>query len=979
MTPVTQTADDDSKASRAPDKLIYSFQTPERIEDIFTGIEIEKLRGWIDGQSTGSDVCLTKTLRTRLGGGSIVPVKWTLCTLGIGGDRVDDGEIGKTYVHLIATVDLTANWNFMKLATMSPAGKIVEAMRKKDWTSTSVGNIDTWPTVVLSAISVIMNVTSTPMVVAFGKDCSVIPNEAYAEAFSISPDKVGEPLRVVRKEAFEGGIKFVIHKVLKGETVRVLRFPQLHKRQDGSWEERIYSTTTMPLRNDTGYIEGLQTILIENTATILAQERLILLKSFLERLLTWTSIDQLFSEFSSIVNLASDDIAYSAIYMFEKTKSILRSVSVVNLDESHHALPCYVDLVDEASKTNEFPLLECFRTNNIMELHDLKTFHPLPSGHPANPFARQAVLIPFKLVSDGTQGGYEGVLVVGVCAQRSLDNDHEIRAPLSLVLGPIDDCLAQLEKTSLPSLPNQTKDDDISNKSTLYLCQRKMSMARDNAVRIKVLVDRLLDFHKLEAGKMKPRFVQVNLTALTRNTIEVFRAPIEAKGLTCDTTELQDLHELCVVDVDMWEKILFNLISNATKFTEKGRISFALSHNKSSEEVIFEVTDTGPGISDNEKHLVFTRFYRSPETAGSIEGTGIGLSLVKELVCLHHGTVTVVNQGPGSIGTSIRVIIPRKSPEIGVDNIDFCNNIAMAKIGQNIEQSKAESQLQRPKTIGYVESYWHGPLRSDTQSIRNKYDTDAGAVSKRKNGRNDTSGMHLMVIDDNPDMRSYVTEILSEKWNVHAFSTAEDALNALQHLKTDLVVCDILLPKMSGLDFTRIVRNNEQTQDLPVFFLTAKATEESRINGLLSGADDYVIKPFSRKELVSRINTRLELQKLRKELEELVSSRTAELVNEKKRVKPEFHAEIFESLKIMQEQRTPVRHQDMQLINERWIVAETIPEFDENSGEFVGAVSCLTDVTESKNMQTQKLQAMEEAERVQRRRADEAEELKKQK
>ncbi|KAJ3319210.1 hypothetical protein HDU76_000617 [Blyttiomyces sp. JEL0837] len=444
---------------------------------------------------------------------------------------------------------------------------------------------------------------------------------------------------------------------------------------------------------------------------------------------------------------------------------------------------------------------------------------------------------------------------------------------------------------------------------------------------------------------------------------------------------------------------------NAIKFTEKGKISFALFASAAADEVIFQVTDSGPGISDSEKDSIFTRFYRSEQNPSSVEGTGIGLSLVKELVSLHHGTVTVSNANSPSSGSTFTVKISRISSDTTIDdNVD----------SQSVQVSKISSDGKQPKSsdiIGYVQNEDGTPMTT-TQANGTAREIFTG--TRRKSLRNDTTGMHLMVIDDNSDMRNYVTEILCERWNVHAFRTAEDALEALKHLKIDLIVSDILLPKMSGVEFTQIIRENQHTQDLPVFLLTAKSTEESRINGLLCGADDYIIKPFSRKELVSRVNTRLELQKLRKELEELVSSRTAQLINEKKRfehlarfvpiyfsdkywgiigveppenptefnwiemIKPEYLETVFSDLKVLQQEKRSIRH-EFQFKNGTWIVAETIPDIDEVTGELVGSVGCLTNITETKVLEMQRLQAMEEAERVQRRRADEAEEMKKQK
>ncbi|KAJ3328748.1 hypothetical protein HDU76_009361 [Blyttiomyces sp. JEL0837] len=937
---------------------------------------------------------------------------------------------------------MTVEW----LATVLPPSKVTDSIARRNWEKTPMGRMESWPTVVLSTISVIMNV-SEPMCVIWGEERSIIYNDAYAHLYSFPPESVGDSIMSLRKQAFERGGREMVDRVLRGETLRLRAYSRMIKRSDESWEERLFSSNMWPVRNEFGYIEGCQVLFIDITAAILAEERMVHLKRSLEKLMALTSTDQLFRDYPNITSEASKHISYSAIYMLDDAKSVLTRAAVYNLEDTNPALPAAIKV--SASNPRMFPVNECFKNKTIMEVHNVSGFSTLPSGQPDNVFAREAILVPFHLATKNDTIRYEGVLVVGVCAHRNLDDgfkefasllagnliqafgvidsfqmerkrvddfarldeqktrfftsiSHEIRAPLSLVLGPIEDCMSsQLEDILLPALPNDSEaSSGQASKKEHFI--RKMTMAHENAVRIRVLVDRLLDFHKLEAGKMKPRFVQINnLTLITKNTIEIFRSAIEGKGIICDTDRIEEIKDVCVLDIDMWEKILFNLISNAIKFTERGKISFALSRKEKTDEIVFELDDTGPGIPDEEKPLIFTTFFRSKRTA-TVQGTGIGLSFVKELVTLHNGTV-VVSDGASQTGTTVTVRIPRIGSTTTVDDKDV-----------NIPTSASSSS----NLLGYIENH-------NNNHVHDVIKVQTSISNPAKSMRNDTTGMNIMVIDDNSEMRSYVAEILSELWNVHAFRSAEDALDALKDIKIDLIVCDILLPKMSGIEFTHTIRSTESTQDVPVFLLTAKSSEDSRLHGLLSGADDYIIKPFSRRELVSRINTRLELQKLRKELENLVSNRTAQLINEKKkyehlaraspvalvqlskefvpkyfsdkywsvlgidipddplnkhlyRVKPEYLPTIFGDLNILLQEKKAVRH-EVQFKNGTFLVAEMIPDLDDVTGELVGIIGCLMNITEMKMMEMQRLEAMEEAEKVQRKRADEAEEMKKQK
>jgi signal transduction histidine kinase len=378
---------------------------------------------------------------------------------------------------------------------------------------------------------------------------------------------------------------------------------------------------------------------------------------------------------------------------------------------------------------------------------------------------------------------------------------HEFRTPLTLMLGPIEDALTSAAGT---------------------LTGDALETVHRNALRLLKLVNTLLDFTRLEAGRVAARFELVDLAQLTADLASSFRAAIEQAGL--------DLHVVCPplggpvpVDRGMWEKIVLNLMSNALKFTLSGSITVALALE--GDEIALRVTDTGVGIAPDQREKVFDRFHRIEGTAARTqEGSGIGLALVRELVTLHEGTVEVTST-PGA-GSAFIVRLPARP--------------RMAWTPVPASATAVPADVARP----YVEEAvgW-APVRP-TET--------AGAPA-----RHAAHGPRLLIADDNADMRQYLARLFADRFDIEVAADGEAALEAARRHMPALIVADVMMPRLDGLQLVAALRADATLRYVPIILLSARAGEEARVDGLHAGADDYLVKPFSARELLARVDTQL--------------------------------------------------------------------------------------------------------------------------
>ncbi len=407
---------------------------------------------------------------------------------------------------------------------------------------------------------------------------------------------------------------------------------------------------------------------------------------------------------------------------------------------------------------------------------------------------------------------------------------HEFRTPLTLMLGPLEDVL-NTRASKLPPI-------ELHHIATVHR----------NGLRLLKLVNTLLDFSRIEAGRVQALFRPVDLAARTKELASVFRSAMERAGLVYQI-DCEPLPSPVYIDLDMWEKIVLNLLSNAFKFTLDGGVSLTLRAVEDSAELA--IRDTGTGIPESELPRIFERFHRIEGATGRThEGTGIGLALVDELVRLHGGTVLVESRM--GQGTTFRVRIPFGTAHLAPERI------ASAGQGGGVSVGAAP----------YVQEalrWLPGGVSGEEEMVKDLANEDLGLLldSPPLPG---TTRAHVLLADDNRDMREYVQRLLGRRYRVTAVADGGKALRAAVENPPDLILTDVMMPQMDGFALLRALRADPATAAIPVVMLSARAGEEAESEGLEAGADDYLVKPFTARELLARVGSHIAMHQLRVEL-----------------------------------------------------------------------------------------------------------------
>jgi PAS domain S-box-containing protein len=381
---------------------------------------------------------------------------------------------------------------------------------------------------------------------------------------------------------------------------------------------------------------------------------------------------------------------------------------------------------------------------------------------------------------------------------------HEFRTPLTLMLGPIEDALAE---------------------PAGGLRGESLRAAHRNAIRLLRLVNSLLDFSRLEGGRLQASFEATDLAELTAGLAGSFRSLVESVGMAL-VVDCPSLRAPAYVDRSHWEKIVLNLLSNAFKFTLEGEIVVSLRDEGDHIELL--VRDTGSGIPEHERGRIFERFHRVEGALGrSYEGTGIGLALVEELVKLHGGTVRV--ESAVGRGSTFTVSIPRGQDHLPKDRL----------------VARREDAATPTATAPFVleASQWVAAKQ---------------AVPSSQSDQASMKGERVLVVEDNADMRAYLVNVLGKHWHIEAVANGEEALAAVKKKPPDLIVTDVMMPRMDGFALLRALRTSPESAQIPVVVLSARAGEEAAIEGLEMGADDYLVKPFAARDLLARVRVHLD-------------------------------------------------------------------------------------------------------------------------
>ena len=729
--------------------------------------------------------------------------------------------------------------------------------RRLDWSKTALGPVSDWPQSLLTTISTCID-CAFPILIWWGPKLVMLYNDEYRAILGSEkhPKALGTAGQEVWPEIWHVIGPMLNQVVQTGQATRSRDLLLLMNR-NGFEEEAYFSFSYSPIRDETGGVGGVFTPVIETTASVVGERRLRTLRELGAR----SGAGTLLSAAESAAEVLSNndkDVPFALIYKIEHEERAAVLLAAAGVSAGSDAAPQRVDLEAERCV---WPLSEALKLSSPLRVDDLRErLADAPSGAWPQPPAT-ALLMP--IVPPGREMP-SGLLVVGVNPRRPLDEEHlgffdliagqigksfadaltfeeerrraealaeidraktaffsnvshEFRTPLTLMLGPLEDLLAG---------PGS-----CSGEQSRALIE----VAHRNALRLLKLVNSLLDFSRLEAGRARADFEPVDLTALTAELASNFRAVAEKAGLKFEVAD-DKLDAPVYVDRDMWEKLVLNLLSNAFKFTLDGCISVALRRSADRKAAELTVSDTGAGIPSDQLPKLFDRFYQVEGQKGrSFEGSGIGLSLVKEIVSLHGGKVEVESE-PGR-GSSFRVRIP-----FGIAHLP----------PEQVVMDASAIGLTSTKTNAYVEE----ALRwIDTPAVA---PTESEGLKRPR----------ILIADDNADMRHYMARLLGDRWTIELVEDGIAALNAIKATRPDLVLSDVMMPKLDGFGLLKALRNDAELQDLPVIMLSARAGEEARVEGLDAGADDYLTKPFSARELVARVSANLKIAEVRRQASE---------------------------------------------------------------------------------------------------------------
>jgi PAS domain S-box-containing protein len=796
---------------------------------------------------------------------------------------------------LLPTIDRVSNEPLPAPAAPSPTaapswlaggGMLGHLIREHDWSKTPLGPVETWPQSLKTSVNLMLN-SRHPMWIGWGPDMTFLYNDAYISVLSLAkhPMCLGQPARSVWSEIWDICGPLADKVFEKGEATFTddVRF---FMSRGEFLEETYYSFSYSPIHDESGKVAGLFCPSTETTAKILNARRLRTLSELAAKALLERSTDAACA--SSFATLAKnpDDIPFALLYLLDtdgKHAFLEQSTGVAG--DIDAASPSQIDLENNSAESRFWRVDEALNAGKP-EIVSLDSLASVPKG-PAGQRVSEAITLP---VTSRRQDRPIGVLIAGINPARKLDSEyqtfyellagqvatairnarsaeedrkraealaeidraktvffsnvsHEFRTPLTLMLGPVEDLLSRSHTDLSPSAKNQ------------------LELVNRNGSRLLRLVNTLLDFSRIEAGRMQVTYEPTDLSAFTVELASVFRSATEKAGLRLEL-DCPKLADPVFIDRDMWEKIVLNLISNAFKFTFEGKISVSLAQAGNSVEL--RVRDTGVGIPANELPRLFDRFHRVQNTRSRThEGSGIGLALVQELVRLHGGSVRV--ESVVGEGTTFIVSLPVGSAHLPSDCIGGARSLASTAVGASPFLEEALGWL---PGAGQPAPHTELPLGFELLPVPCPPDSTPTAASE---GR-----PRVLVADDNADMRQYLVRLLAERYDVKAFPNGQAALDSARERTPDLILTDVMMPELDGFALLRELRSDLKTSTVPIILLSARAGEEARVEGMERGADDYLIKPFSARELLARVQTHLELSRVRKENEDALRRRTAQ-------------------------------------------------------------------------------------------------------
>jgi PAS domain S-box-containing protein len=764
---------------------------------------------------------------------------------------------------------------------LAAGGEAGALARSVDWASTAIGPVSGWSQALRSAAALVLH-NQSGMLLWWGPEFVQIYNDAYLSVLGDKhPRAMGQRLAECWTEVFDI-VGPMAERPFLGGPASVSDDLALLINRKVPREDTHFRVAYSPVPDETDLVTGIGGVLAtvtEITEEIYGARQLRTLRELGARGAAEAgTAEQACVTAAATLEDNPSDVPFALFFLLEPGGQRARRVASTGFDMAalDEAAPLEIDL--SADGRCAWPLREVATTqqSRVMDLSGC------PFSLPASPWSdRPRAAIALPLAAPGQPGPY-GVVVCGLSPHRVLDTgyrtffelataqivtairnsraleeerqraealaqidrakttffsniSHEFRTPLTLMLGPTEDALGAAE----PAL----RDGELET-------------VHRNQLRLLKLVNTLLDFSRIEAGRVQAHHRPTDLAALTRDLASAFRSAVERGGLAFEV-DCPPLPRPVQVDREMWEKIVLNLLSNALKFTFEGKIAVRL--RDAGDHAALEVSDTGTGIAEADLPRVFERFHRiEGARARTHEGSGIGLALVHDLARLQGGNVGVTSAL--GRGTTFTVSIPFGDAH---------------RAATQEEPSRASTAVGAGSFVAEALRWTSGepePLApiSDESPV-------------------DTEGARVLFADDNADMRDYVGRLLRQHWRVETVTDGAQALAAARRSRPDLILTDLMMPNLDGVGLLRAVRADPALATVPVVMLSARAGEESRIEGLDAGADDYLVKPFSARELVARVGSQITLARTREQnareradlfARERVARREAELQKE---------------------------------------------------------------------------------------------------
>ena len=766
----------------------------------------------------------------------------------------------------------------------SSAGEMDTLIRATDWSRTPIGAPNTWSPTLRTMVG-FMLANRFPMLLWWGPQYIQIYNDAYRPIPGTKhPRSLGQPANECWSEIWDI-IGPLIDTPFHGGPSTWMEDISLEINRHGYMEETHFTIAYSPVPDETAPrgIGGVLATVHEITGKIVGERRVTILRDLGASAREAATAEDACAIAAEILARHTLDIPFILLYLIAPDRKHARLVGAAGIELGQALNPEIVELAPGAS--GRWPLAQAIAAEALQVINLERDAFGGPMGPWSDP-PQSAAIVPIR-----SSKAHEpaAVMVAGVSARLGLDDlyrsffelvseqiataigkarayeeerkraealaeldraktlffsnvSHEFRTPLTLMLGPLEELRASISEAQPEAL-------------------EQIESAHRNALRLLKLVNALLEFSRIEAGKVQATYEAVDLGSLTTELASTFRSACEKAGLQL-IVDCDSVTEPMFVDRDMWEKTVLNLLSNAFKFTFEGEIRVGLSHTGDGVEL--RVSDTGTGIPEAEMSRLFERFHRIQDARGrSVEGTGIGLAMVQELVKLHNGTVRA--ESVHDRGTTFYVRLPLRS----------ARGRGYARVSEHPTSSSVRQFAQEA-------SQW----------LANDMHADALLAPAPAASQSPSSGVQspaveqrprVLVADDNADLRAYLSRLLEPTYQVTAVADGEQALRAARELRPDLVLADIMMPNLDGIGLVRALRADPAVTAVPVILLSARAGEEAKIEGLDTGADDYLVKPFSSGELLARVRSQLTLSHAREQL-----AREREASRERVRIAEKF-------------------------------------------------------------------------------------------